>query len=48
MEEMNIYLTRITRKQTLRSSSLSHQKKDGRGRAHPSFGMTLTFRKYDL
>ncbi len=39
---------RIMRKQTSRSLSLSYQKKDGRGRAHPSFGMTPTFQTLTL
>ncbi len=30
-------MTRVTRKQTLRSLSLSYQKKDGRAWPHPSF-----------
>ncbi len=37
------YMKRVTRKQTLWSLSLSY-----RGCTHPSFGMTPTFREYDL
>ena len=43
--EMEIYhanMTRVARKQTLRSLSLSYQRKD------PSFGMTPTFQEYNL
>ncbi len=36
-------VTRVTRKQTLRSLSLSYQKKDWRAWPRPSFGMTPTF-----
>ncbi len=43
------YMTRVARKQTLRSLSQSYQMKDGRrGRAHPSFGMTMTFQNLSL
>ncbi len=42
------HLTCVTRKQTLRSLSLSYQKRHGRGRAHPSFGMTPTFQNLTL
>ncbi len=37
---------RVTTKQTLGFLSLSYQKKGGSAR--PSFGMTLTFREYNL
>ncbi len=51
------YITRVMKKQTLRSLSLSYQKRDGRawprmaahGRAHPSLGMmTPTFQNLTL
>ena len=42
-------MARVMRKQTLRSLSLSYQRRMGaRGHTHPSFGMTLTFREYNL
>ncbi len=45
----NLEMTCVMRKQTLRSLTLSYQKKDGaRGRAHSSFGMTPTFWEYNL
>ncbi len=44
----NYTLRCVMRKQTLRCLSLSYQKKDGHGHAHPSFGMTPIFSEYDL
>ncbi len=35
--ELCLYMTRVTRKQTLRSLSLSYQQKDGRAWPRPSF-----------
>ncbi len=39
-------MTRVTKKQTLRSLSLPYQKNDGH--AHPSFGITPTFQNLTL
>ncbi len=41
VHDVHAHVTCVTRKQTLRSLSLSYQKKDGC--ACPSFGMTPTF-----